>query len=93
VNVLLIVIGGLGVAAASAALWLHGKSRVELRLFAALVTAAASLSLFAVVAWLAMVIASSAPWPLTWGLAAVLALLFALRLYRELRQPSLRDAP
>jgi hypothetical protein len=40
----LIVIGGLGVAAATAALWLRGRSRIELRLFAGLVTAAVTLS-------------------------------------------------
>jgi len=87
VYALLIVIGGLGVAAATAALWLRGRSRIELRLFAALVTAAVTLSLFSVVAWVATVIAATAPWPLTWALVAVLAALFALRLYRELRLP------
>ena len=85
---LLIVIGGLGVAAASAALWLGGRSRIELRLFAALVTAAVTLSLFSVVAWAATVIAQTAPWPLIWALVALLAPLFALRLYRELRRPA-----
>jgi hypothetical protein len=88
VYALLIIIGGLGVASASAALWLHGKSRIEMRLFAALVTAAVTLSLFSLVAWIATAIAGTAPWPLTWALVAVFAALFALRLYRELRRPS-----
>jgi hypothetical protein len=92
VYALLIVLGGLGVAAASAALWLRGRSRIELRLFAALVTAAVTLSLFSVVAWVATVIATTAPWPLIWALVAVLALWFAVRLYRELRLPPSSEA-
>jgi hypothetical protein len=92
VYALLIVIGSLGVAAASAALWLHGRSRIELRLFAALVTAAVTLSLFSVIAWAATAIAQAAPWPLIWTLVAVLALLFGLRLYRELRLPPSSEA-
>jgi hypothetical protein len=44
--------------------------------------------LFSVVAWAA---AAIAPLPLTWVLVGTLALLFALRLYRELQEPP-RDA-
>jgi hypothetical protein len=42
------------------------------------------LSLFSVVAWAATAIA---PMPLTWVFVGMLALLFALRLYRELQEP------
>jgi hypothetical protein len=81
---LLILASGIGLAAASAALWVQGWRRADHRLFAGLISIAVTLSLFSVVAWAAIAIA---PLRLTWVLVGALALLFALRLYRELQEP------
>jgi hypothetical protein len=81
---LLMLATGVGLAAAIAALWVQGWRRADHRFFAALVSIAVTLSLFSVVAWAATAIA---PLPLTWVLVGTLALLFALRLYRELQEP------
>src|ERR1700731_1631656 len=75
---------GVGLVVAIAALWVQGWERADHRFFAALISIAVTLSLFSVVAWAA---AAIAPLPLTWVLVGTLALLFALRLYRELREP------
>jgi hypothetical protein len=82
---LLMVAGGAGLVTATAALWLQGRRRVDHRLFAGLVATAVTLSLFSVVTWAATVIARVAPLALTWAFVGALALLFALRLHRELR--------
>jgi hypothetical protein len=74
---------GVGLAAASAALWVQGWPRADHRFFAGLISIAVALSLFSVVAWAATAIA---PLPLTWVFVGTLALLFALRLYRELQK-------
>jgi hypothetical protein len=50
-----------------------------------LVSFTVTLILFSLIAWAAAAIAVIAPLLLTWILVAALALLFALRLYRELR--------
>jgi cobalamin biosynthesis protein CobD/CbiB len=81
---LLMLAGGVGLVAATAALWLQGRERTDHRLFAGLISIGVTLSLFSVVAWAATAIAQVAPLPLTWVLVSTLALLFALRLYREL---------
>jgi hypothetical protein len=73
-----------GLVAAIAALWVQAWRRADHRFFAALISIAVTSSLFSVVAWAATAIA---PWPLTWVLVGTLALLFALRLYRELQEP------
>jgi hypothetical protein len=70
--------------AATAALWVQGWRRADHRLFAGLISIAVTLSLFSVVAWVAT---SIAPSPLTWVLVGTLAVVFALRLYRELQEP------
>jgi cobalamin biosynthesis protein CobD/CbiB len=75
---------GVGFVAATAALWVQGQRRADHRFFAGLISIAVTLSLFSVVAWAATAIA---PLPFTWVLVAMLALLFALRLYRQLQQP------
>ena len=72
---------GVGLVTATAALWVQGR-RADHRLFTGLISIAVTLSLFSIVAWAAIAIA---PFPLTWVLVGTLALLFALRLYRELR--------
>ena len=76
---LLMLASGVGLVAATAALWVQGWRRADHRFFAGL-----TLSLFSVVAWAATAIA---PLPLTWVLVGALALLFVLRLYRELQEP------
>ena len=82
---LLMLAGGAGLLAAATALWVQAKHWSDQRLFAGLVAAAVTLSLFSLFAWAATLIARVAPLALTWPLVATLALLFALRLYRELR--------
>jgi hypothetical protein len=84
---LLMLAGGVAVVTASAALWLQGRCRVDRRCFAGLVAIAVTLSLFSVIAWAAVAVARIAKFPLTWMLICALALLFALRLYRELQVP------
>ena len=81
---LMMLASGLGLIAATAALWVQGERRANHRLFAGLISIAVTLSLFSFVAWAVTVIA---PLPLTWVLVGMLAPLFALRLYRELREP------
>jgi hypothetical protein len=76
---------GVGLVAATAALWVQGWRRADHRFFAGLISIAVTLSLFSVVAWAAT---AFAPLPLTWVVVGTLALLFALRLYRELQEPS-----
>jgi len=80
---LLMLARGVGLVAATAALWVQGRRRADHRLFAGLISIAVTLSLSSV-AWAATAIAPS---PLTWVLVGTLALLFALRLYRELQEP------
>jgi hypothetical protein len=81
---LLMLASGVGVVAATAALWVQGQRRADHHFFAGLISIAVTLSLFSVVAWAATAIA---PLPLTWVLVGTLALLFALRLYRQLQEP------
>jgi cobalamin biosynthesis protein CobD/CbiB len=80
---LLILASGVGLVAATAALWVQGWRRTDHRFFAGLISTAVTLSLFSVVAWAATAIA---PLPLTLVLVGTLALLFALRLYRQLHE-------
>jgi hypothetical protein len=75
---------GVALFAATAALWVQGWRRVDRRLFAGLISIAVTSILFSVVAWTATAIA---PLPLTWVLVGTLALLFGLRLYRQLQMP------
>jgi integral membrane sensor domain MASE1 len=79
---LLMLACGVGLVTATAALWVQGWRRADHRLFTGLISIAVTLSLFSVVAWAATAIA---PFPFTWVLVGTLALLFALRLYRELQ--------
>jgi hypothetical protein len=86
---LLMLASGVGLVAATAALWVQGWRRADHRFFAGLISIAVTLSLFSVVAWAASAIA---PLPLTWALVGMLAL-FALRLYRELKPPPGERSP
>ena len=81
---LLMLASGMGLVAATAALWVQGWRRPDPRFFAGLISIAVTLSLFSVVAWAAVVIA---PFPLTWVGVGTLALLFGLSLYRQLKEP------
>ncbi len=88
----LMLAGAAGVVTAAAALWLQWRRQIDRRCFAGLVAMAVTLSLFSVVAWAATAIARIAPLALTWGFVGTLALLFALRLYRELEAPPSSEA-
>ncbi|MGC2199457.1 MAG: hypothetical protein WA633_04810 [Stellaceae bacterium] len=74
-----------GLVAAAAAVWLPSRRPVDSRIFAGLITTAVTLTVFSVIAWAATAIARIAPLPLIWTLIGMLALLFAMRLYRELQ--------
>jgi hypothetical protein len=80
---LLMLASGVGFVAATAALWVEGWRRTDRRFFAGLISIAVTLSLFSGVAWAAT---AMVPLPLTWVLVGTLAILFALRLYRELQE-------
>jgi len=82
---LLMVSGVMGVASATTALWMHGRRMLHQRVFALLVSFAVTVILFSLIAWSAAVIVAIAPLSLTWVFVGTLALVFALRLYRELR--------
>ena len=79
------VAGGMGVVSATTTLWMQGRQMLHHRAFALLVSFTITLILFSLIAWAAAAIVAVAPLLLTWVLVASLALLFAVRLYRELR--------
>jgi hypothetical protein len=81
---LLILAGAVGLVAATAALWAQGRAMIHQRIFAGLISLAVTVILFSLIAWAATVM-TVAPLLLTWGFVGALALMFALRLYRELR--------
>ena len=82
---LLIAAGGVGLVAASAALWLESRGRIGRRCFAGLLALAIGSSVFSLLAWAATAMARIAPLPLGWSFAVALAVLLAVRLYRELQ--------
>jgi len=84
---LLMLASGVGVAAATAALWVQRWRRDNHRVFAGLISISVTSTLFSGVAWGATEIGEGAPLPLTWIFVGTLALLFALRLYRQLQDP------
>jgi hypothetical protein len=79
------IAGAMSILSATTALWIHGRRMLHQRIFALLVSFAVTLILFSLIAWAAAAIVAIAPLPLTWVFVGTLALLFALRLYRELR--------
>jgi len=85
--VLLIFTAFLGTVTAAAALWLERRRPIGRRCFAGLVSVAVTLSVFSVVASAATAIARTTAHYLIWAFVGTLALLFALRLYRELASP------
>ena len=82
---LLMITGAMSIVSATTALWIHGRRMLHQRIFALLVSFAVTLILFSLIAWAAAAIVTIAPLSLTWVLVSTLAVLFALRLYRELR--------
>ena len=84
---LLMLASGVGFVAATAALWVQRWRRENHRVFAGLISISVTSTLFLGVAWGATEIAQVAPLPLTWIFVGTLALLFALRLYRQLQDP------
>lgn len=90
---LLMLAGGMGIASASAALWMQGRRMVHQRVFAGLVSITVTVVLFSVVAWAAAAVMASTLIPAIWLLVGTLALMFALRLYRELRTLPAVDNP
>ena len=72
---------------------MQGRQMLHHRAFALLVSFTITLILFSLIAWAAAAIAAVAPLLLTWVLVASLALLFAVRLYRELRALPATDSP
>jgi len=87
------VAGGMGIVSATTTLWMQGRQMLHHRAFALLVSFTITLILFSLIAWAAAAIAAVAPLLLTWVLVASLALLFAVRLYRELRALPATDSP
>ena len=81
---LLMVAGVMGVVSATTALWMHGRRMLHQRVFALLVSFAITVILFSLIAWATAVVVAIAPLSLTWVFVGTLALVFALRLYREL---------
>jgi hypothetical protein len=81
----LIAAGGVGLVAASAALWLESRGRIGRRCFAGLLALAVGSSVISLLAWAATAMARIASLPLSWSIAVALAVLIALRLYRELQ--------
>ena len=90
---LLMLAGGMGIASATAALWMQGRRMVHQRVFAGLVSITVTVVLFSVIAWAAAAVMTSKLIPAIWLLVGTLALMFALRLYRELRTLPAIDNP
>ena len=82
---LLIAAGGVGLVAAAAALWLESTRRIGRRWFAGLLALAVASIVFSVLAWAATAITRIAHSPLTWAFVIAIAVLTAVRLYRELQ--------
>jgi len=89
---LLMLAGGMSLISATTALWMQGRRMLHHRVFALLVSFTVTLILFSLVAWAAALIVAIAPLSLTGVFVGTLALLFALRLYRELRALPAMDA-
>jgi hypothetical protein len=80
----LMLAGLIGLIAATAALWAQGRAMIHQRIFAGLISLAVTVILFSLIAWAAAMV-TVAPLLLTWAFVGAFALMFALRLYRELR--------
>jgi hypothetical protein len=83
---LLTVAGGCAMAGATFALRVHGRQMLHQRIFAVLISVIVTVSLFSMIPWGAVAVAAVAPILVTWIFVGALALLIAVRLYRELRR-------
>jgi hypothetical protein len=81
----LMVLSAMGIASATTAIWIEGRPNFHQRIFAVLVSFSVAVSLFCMIDWAAAAIVVIVPLWLTWVFTGPLALLFVLRLYRELR--------
>jgi hypothetical protein len=81
----LMLAGVIGLIAATTALWAQGRAMIHQRIFAGLISLAVTVILFSLIAWAAATVVTVAPLLLTWVFVGAFALMFALRLYRELR--------
>jgi hypothetical protein len=63
-----------------------GRQMLHQRIFAVLISVTVTVSLFSMIAWGAVAVTAVAPILVTWIFVGALALLFAVRLYRELRR-------
>jgi hypothetical protein len=81
----LMLAGLIGLIAATTALWAQGRAMIHQRIFAGLISFAVTVILFSLIAWAATAVVTVAPLLLIWVLVGAFALMFALRLYRELR--------
>jgi hypothetical protein len=81
----LILAGVISLIAATTALWVRRRAMIHQRIFAGLVSLAVTVILFSLIAWAAAAAVTVAPRLLTWVFVGAFALMFALRLYRELR--------
>jgi hypothetical protein len=91
VEPLLTVAASSAMTGAALALWMHGRQMLHKRIFAVLVSVTATVSLFSMIGWTAVAVATVAPVLITWAFVGTLALLFGFRLYRELRDPNGAD--
>ena len=87
------VAGGMSIVSATTALWMNGRQMLHQRVFALLVSFTVTVILFSMIAWAAVLLVAVAPLPVTCAFVGTLALLFAFRLYRELRGLPAIDRP
>lgn len=73
-------------AGATFALWAHGRQMLHQRIFAPLISVTVTVSLFSMIGWTAVAVAAVAPIFVTCVFVSMLASLFAVRLYSELRR-------
>jgi cobalamin biosynthesis protein CobD/CbiB len=81
----LMLAGVISLISATAVLWTQGRAMIHQRIFAGLISLAVTVILFSLVAWATAAVMTVAPLLPTWVLVGTFALLFARRLYRELR--------
>ena len=86
-SIVILLSGGIGLIFATGTLWLQRRGQIDRPFFARLIAIAVTLSLFSLVGWVATTVARVAPLFLAWSFACTLAVIFASRVYRELRVP------
>jgi cobalamin biosynthesis protein CobD/CbiB len=81
----LMLAGVISLIAATTALWAQGRAMIHQRIFAGLISLAVTVVLFSLIAWATAAVMAFAPVLPTWVFVGAFALVFARRLYRELR--------